>query len=171
MRAAAAFVLISLLLTGCDPGAPEPASAPAVAPSATPDPNSWAFAIGKNSVELAWMTETMPDAPPLRLVCARDLGLMVEASTLTPITGEERLSIGVGDEPLALAADAAETARGTVIRATGPADETFLTAFAAGGPVAVSYGAQRYGPLASPGEAVRRAFVDTCRKLNAGTPV
>lgn len=168
---AALILLGTLALTACDAPAPEPSSAPPVAPAATPDPNGWAFAIGKNSVELAWMTDTMPDAAPLRLVCARDSGIMVEALTLTPIASEERLSIGVGDEPLALAAAPAQTRRGPVIRATGPADEAFLTALAAGGPVAVSYGAQHYGPVASPSEAMRRAFADTCRKLNAGIQV
>ena len=167
----AALALTALLLAGCGEDAPERASAPAVTTSPTPDPNGWAFAIGKNSVELAWMTETMPGASPLRLVCARGNGIMVEAATLTPIGSEERLSIGAGDEPLALVAMAAETPRGAIIRATGAADEVFLAALEAGGPIAVSYGAQHYGPLASPGEAMRRAFADTCRKLNAGTPV
>jgi hypothetical protein len=171
MRTVAAVLVTSMLLAGCGPEPSAPASAPTVTPSATPDPNGWAFAIGKNSVELAWMTESAPNTSPLRLVCARGVGIMVEAATLKPIASEERLSIGVGDEPIALAAVVAATAHGTVIRATGPADETFLAALAAGGPVVVSYGVQHYGPLASPGEAVRRAFTETCRKLNAGKPV
>lgn len=167
----AALALTALLLAGCGPDAPEPKSAPEVAPAAAPDPKGWAFAIGKNSVELAWMTETMPGGSPLRLVCARGGGIMVEAATLTPVASEERLSVGVGHEPLALVAVAAETPHGPVIRATGAADESFLAALDAGGPITVSYGAQHYGPLASPGEAMRRAFAVTCRKLNAGTPV
>lgn len=167
----AAIVLTGLLLTGCGPDAPEPKSAPAVAPAIAPDPNGWAFAIGRNSVELAWMTETMPGGSPLRLICARGNGIMVEAATLTPTASEERLSVGAGDEPLALVAVKAETPRGPILRATGAADEAFLAALEAGGPIAVSYGAQHYGPLASPAEAMRRAFADTCRKLNAGTPV
>lgn len=166
-----AFVLTALVLTGCGPDAPEPKSAPAAAPATAPDPNGWAFAIGKNSVELAWMTETMPGSSPLRLICARGRGIMVEAATLTPIASEERLSVGAGNEPLALVAVAAQTPRGAVVRATGAADEAFLTALETGGPIAVSYGAQHYGPLAAPAEAMRRAFADTCRKLNAGTSV
>lgn len=167
----AALVLTASLLAGCGSGAPESKSAPAVAPATAPDPNGWAFAIGRNSVELAWMTQATPGASPLRLICGRGSGMMVEAATLTPVASEERLSIGAGDEPLALVAVAAETSRGPVIRATGAADETFLAALEAGGPIAVSYGAQHYGPLTSPAEAMRRAFADTCRKLNAGTPV
>lgn len=167
----AAILLTALVLTGCGPGAPAPKSAPDVVTAAVPGPNGWAFAIGKNSVELAWMTQAMPGGSPLRLICARGDGIMVVAATLTPIASEERLSVGAGDEPLALVAVAAETPHGAVIRATGPADETFLTALETGGPIAVSYGAQHYGPLAAPAEAMRRAFADTCRKLNAGTPV
>ncbi len=167
---AAPFLLTALLVTGCGPGPSEPAAAPAAAPVATPGPNGWAFAIGKNSVEMAWMTETMPDGSPLRLVCARNAGLMVEAGTLTHIASEERLSIGAGDTVVALVAVAAEGARGPVIRATGAADEALLTALTDGGPISISYGAQTYGPLAAPGAAVRRAFAETCRKLNAGTP-
>lgn len=168
---ASVFALTALLLAGCGQDAPAPASAPSVTASPTPDPNGWAFAIGKNSVELAWMTETLPGGSPLRLVCARGGGIMVEAATLTPTGGEERLSIGAGDQPLALVAVAADTRRGAIVRATGAADEVFLAALEAGGPIAVSYGTQHYGPLASPGAAMRRAFADTCRKLNAGTPV
>lgn len=164
------FILTALLLGACGPDPSEPAAAPAVGPVATPDPNGWAFAIGKNSVEMAWMTETMPGRSPLRLVCARNDGLMVEASTLTHIASEERLSIGAGDTVVALVAVAAEGAHGAVIRATGAADDALLTALTDGGPISISYGAQTYGPLAAPGPAVRRAFAETCRKLNAGRP-
>ena len=164
------FVLTALLLSACEPAPSEPAAAPAVAPVATPDPNGWAFAIGKNSVEMAWMTETVPGRSPLRLVCARNDGFLVEAATLTHIASEERLSIGVGDTVVALVAVAAESAGGPLIRATGAVDEAFLAALTDGGPISISYGAQTYGPLAAPGPAVRRAFAETCRKLTAGTP-
>lgn len=166
----ALFLLTALLLSACGPAPSEPAAAPAVAPVAKPDPNGWAFAIGENSVEMAWMTETMPDRSPLRLVCARNDGFMVEAGTLTHIASEERLSIGAGDTVVALVAVAAEGPLGPLIRATGAVDEALLTALTDGGPISISYGAQTYGPLAAPGPAVRRAFAETCRKLTAGTP-
>jgi len=168
---AASCLLAALLLSACGPDPSQPASPPAAAPATTPDPNGWAFAIGKNSVEMAWMTETMPGRSPLRLVCARNDGFMVEAATLTPVASEERLSIGAGDTVVALVAVAGQGAHGPRIRATGPVDEGLLTALTAGGPISISYGAQTYGPLAVAAPALRRAFAETCRKLNAGTPV
>ena len=164
-----AILLSALLLNACGPAAPKPAEPAATAAVEKPDPNRWAFAIGPDSVELAWMTEVSSDNPPLRLICARNGGLTVMTSAFTPIASEERLSIGAGSEPVALAAVVLETRDGPVIKATGVAEEPFLTALEAGGPIAASYGAQHYGPLATPGAAERRAFAETCRKLNGGT--
>ena len=89
------------------------------------------------------------------------------AKAFKPIGSEERLTIGAGDDAFALVAMNVADPNASLVRATGPADEALLTAIASGRPISASYGAQHYGPIVAPPPALRRAFVDTCRKLNA----
>lgn len=157
--------LAGLTLAGC--GSPPPAAKPPPAVSAP----HWAFAIGKNSVEVAWLTDVETARAPLRMVCARSDGFLVAVTAFRPIGGEERLSVGAGDDAFALVAVAAEGPEGPFVKATGPIDEPLLAALESGRPIAASYGAQTFGPVDSPPEAMRRAFADTCRKLAGGTRV
>jgi len=159
MRGPALIVLAGLALAGC-----KPAAAPAPAPSAAA---RWAFGVGKNSVEMAWVTDAATAEAPISLVCARGEGLMVVARAFRPIGSEERLTLGAGDDAFALVAGNVADPAATLVRATAPADELLLTAIASGRPISASYGAQRYGPIAAPPQALRRAFADTCRRLNA----
>jgi hypothetical protein len=164
-----ALIAAGLALAGCKPApAARPEAAPTPAPAAAA---RWAFGVGKNSVEMAWVTDPSTAEAPLSLVCARGEGLMVIARTLRPIGSEDRLTLGAGDDAFALVAIGVEDPSARLVRAAGPADEALLAAIASGRPISVSYGAQRYGPIPSPPEALRRAFADTCRKLNGGTPV
>ena len=167
MRRLALIGLAGLALAGCDPSAPavKPASAP-VPPSA-PEPR-WAFGIGKNSVEMAWVTNAATAEAPLSLVCARGDGIMVVAKAFKPNGSEERLSIGAGSDAFALVAVAAEDPHGAFVRATGAAEPGLLAALESGQPISASYGAQHYGPIAAPPTALAHAFADTCRKLNGG---
>lgn len=160
MRGPALIVLAGLALAGCKPAA---APAPAPAPSAAA---RWAFGVGKNSVEMAWVTDAATAEAPISLVCARGEGLMVVARAFRPIGSEERLTLGAGDDAFALVAGNVADPAATLVRATAPADELLLTAIASGRPISASYGAQRYGPIAAPPPALRRAFADTCRRLN-----
>ena len=155
--------LLGLALAACD----KPA-APPVAPPAAPVAQ-WAFGLGENSVEMAWLTDPAKAEAALRLVCARGDGVMVEAAAFKPIGSEERLSIGAGDTVQALVAVVATSSKGPLVRATGPVEEPFLTALESGQPLAASYGAQTVGPIEAPPAAMRRAFAETCRKLNGGT--
>lgn len=167
MMRAVMIGLMGLTLAACEAPAPAPA---AKAPPTVRAPH-WAFAIGKNSVEMAWLTDMETADAPLRMVCARGEGFLVAAPAFRPIGSEERLSIGAGDDAFALVAVAAEGPRGSFVKATGPIEEPLLTALESGRPIAASYGAQTFGPVESPPEAMRRAFADTCRKLAGGTPV
>lgn len=157
-----------LTLAAC--GRQEPATAPAAPGPPAVAASHWAFAIGKNSVELAWLTD--PDATasaPLRLVCAKGDGFMVAASVFRPVGSEERLSIGAGDAAFALVAVADTDADGPLVRATGAIEEGLLVALESGKPIAASYGAQSFGPVDAPPPALRRAFGETCRKLASKT--
>lgn len=160
MRGLALIAIAGLGLAGCKPAPASPA-APAQAGEAR-----WAFGIGKNSVEMAWVTNAATADAPISLVCARGDGIMVVARAFHPIGSEERLTIGAGDDAFALVV--AEDPQSAHVSATGPADEAILTAIVSGRPISASYGAQRYGPVKAPPSALRRAFADTCRKLNAG---
>ena len=162
MRGPALIVLAGLALAGCQPA---PVAAPAPASKASGAAH-WAFGIGKNSVEMAWIADPATAEAPISLVCARGDGLMVVARAFRPIGSEERLTLGAGDDAFALVATNVADPEATLVRATGPADDALLTALASGRPISASYGAQRYGPIAAPPQALRRAFADTCRKLN-----
>ncbi|MDO8295559.1 MAG: hypothetical protein Q7T19_03870 [Caulobacter sp.] len=167
MRRALLIGLAGLALTAC--GKPEPAPA-AKAPAAGAKAQ-WGFAIGKNSVELAWLDDPTVAESPFRLICARGEGFMVVATAFSPIASEERLSVGAGGDAFALVAVAGKGPNGPLVRATGPADEPLLTALDSGQPIAASYGAQTFGPVAAPPPAVRRAFTQSCRKLNGGAEI
>ena len=164
------IALAGLALVGCSPPPQEPASAPATNPAPSPSVSEprWAFGVGKNSVEMAWVTDAATAEAPLSLVCARGDGIMVVARAFKPIGSEERLSIGAGSDAFALVAVAAEDPHGPFVRATGAAEPGLLAALESGQPISASYGAQRYGPITTPPPALARAFADTCRKLNGG---
>lgn len=164
MREPVLIALAGLALAGCKPAQVAP-SGPAAAPAQSGEAR-WAFGIGKNSVEMAWVTDPATAEAPLSLVCARGDGIMVVARAFKPVGSEERLTIGAGDDAFALVAVAAEDPHGPLVRATGAADDTLLAALSGGLPISASYGAQHYGPIAAPPQALRRAFADTCRKLN-----
>ena len=160
MARLALIALTGLALAGC-----KPAPAPAPAPTASGGAH-WAFGIGKNSVEMAWVADAATADAPISLVCARGDGIMVVARAFRPIGSEERLTIGAGDDAFALVAVNVADPGATLVRATGPADDALLTAIASGRPISASYGAQHFGPVEAPPQALRRAFADTCRKLN-----
>ncbi|MDP1738192.1 MAG: hypothetical protein Q8L23_12230 [Caulobacter sp.] len=167
MMRTALIGLAGLMVAACEAPAPPPATKAPPAPTAP----HWAFAIGKNSVEMAWLTDAETAEAPLRLVCARGEGFLVAAPVFRPIGSEERLSVGAGDDAFALVAVAADGPKGPFVKATGPIEEPLLAALESGRPIAASYGAQTFGPVESPPEAMRRAFADTCRKLGGGTQV
>ncbi len=159
--------LAGLALAACEaPPAPD-TGAPTPPPTQAPQ---WAFALGVNSVELAWLTDAATAEAPLRMICARVDGFMV-AATFKHIESEERLSVGAGGDAFALVAVAAEGSGGPFVKATGPIEESLLAAIESGQPISASYGAQTFGPVEAPPEAMRRAFADTCRKLAGGTRV
>jgi len=165
MRRVALIGLMGLAPAAWRTPAPSPGRAP-VEPVA-----QWAFGLGENSVEMAWLTDPAKAKAALRLVCARGSGVMVEAAAFRPIGSEERLSIGAGDAVQALVAVAADGPDGPLVRATGALEEPFLAALETGHPLGASYGAQTIGPLEPPPPAMRRAFAESCRKLNAGKQV
>ena len=144
MRTPALIALAGLALAGCKP---VPAAAPA--PAASGEAH-WAFGIGKNSVEMAWVTDAATAEAPISLVCARGDGLMVVAKAFKPVGSDERLTIGAGDDAFALVAINVADPDASLVRATGPADDALLTAIASGRPISASYGASMWRSRAAP---------------------
>lgn len=158
------LLLAAVALAGCKPAplAEDPPPEPSAAlPAAAPKPGEWAFGMGRNSVEMVHLPTGRPESVDLRLVCAQGDGFLAVLPKLKPVASEERLTIGAGGDAHALVATAAP--RG--VQASGPVTEGLLAAIESGQPISVNHGAQNAGPFASPPEALRRAFADSCRKF------
>jgi hypothetical protein len=159
---AAVLLLSALALAGCErESAPTPADEPvaAAAPRAAPKPGEWAFGMGRNSVEMVHLPTGKPESVDLRLVCAQGDGVLVVLPKLKPVASEERLTIGAGGDAHVLVATRAPQG----VQAEGPVTEGLLLAIESGAPIVVNHGAQEAGPFASPPQALRRAFADSCR--------
>lgn len=151
-------VALLLALAACKPAEAPPAAPKAAGPAAS----DWVFGLGENSVELAHLVDGKPDAPDLRLICARGQGFTLIAPRLPHVASEERLSLGAGDEVTALVAARA----GGGVQAAGPITRDLLAILASAEPLRFNYGAANAGPFTPPA-AVRRVFQETCRKLQA----
>ncbi len=160
MRAAAVLALALIGPAACSPPA-EKAAAPAApaGPAAATGPE-WVFGMGKNSVELTRLIGGKADDPELRLICARGEGFTLLAPKVTAVGSEERLSLGADGAVVALVATTAKAG----VKAAGPIDGDLLAILSGKAPLSLSYGATNAGPFAPP-DAARRAFAETCRKL------
>lgn len=103
---------------------------------------------------------------PIHLFCpSKSSRLVVNVPGFDPISSEERMSFGNGDDVVALVADSrGDTLRGGVT-AEGEVPAELATILA--GSVAASYGAQTVGPFAPASESERRAFLAACRVQEA----
>ena len=138
MRPAFPLVIIAALaVTACGQPAPEPADAPPpVAPAAeTPDEPRW---IDGGDAAILVMQDARRETV-ISLACPQDQ-LSVDGATLDAIGSEDRLTLGVGGEAFALAAQPVVGEPG--VRALGPAPEGLYAAIARAGPLSLNYGAQ-----------------------------
>ena len=176
-RLAAALALAPLLalLPACDNAqrSPIPADSAAVivdsaSPGATPI-----------NVGLRWDAQTSGAGVSLtlfgaggesllRIACVRDPARMtVEVETFTPIGSEERLSLGVDDEPFVFVADpTAERPAG--VQAEAPISDDLLTRLTAAREVSAVYGSQTLGPHMPPDAETTSRFVEGCRQVMRG---
>lgn len=152
-------------LAACEAG--EPADGPATAPA---EPAPVQAPAPEPAATLAWTaaddgsTLVLTDAGGgalIRLACPSGSGqLHVVGETLEEIGSEDRLTVGVGDEAFAMAADL-EAPRTAGVEASGAMDADLLDRIEAGGEISLSYGAQTVGPAPGPEDAT--AFVAACR--------
>jgi uncharacterized membrane protein len=128
--------------------------------SMTPEPSSarWDFT---SSGEGAALVFPASGDTAVRLFCpAGQDSILVNVPAFRPIGSEERLTFGSGGSAEALVADTrGDRLRGGV-SGTGRLPDNLGALI--GGPVAVSYGAQRSGPHPAPPRALARAFLAAC---------
>jgi len=108
------------------------------------------------------MVDGDPAKPDLRMVCASGQGFLILLPGLKPVDSEERLTLGAG----AIAHGFVATAATGGVQARGPIDEALLSVFESDAPIGINHGYQNAGPFTPPA-ALRRAFADICRKLQA----
>ena len=100
----------------------------------------------------------------MRLACLSDGRLMASGEVLNAIGSEDRLTVGVGGEAYALAADLEADRQGGV-EGYGEIPEDLLARLEAGGEIGLSYGSQTVGPYPGPDEAEATAFAAACRDM------
>ncbi|MDO8901400.1 MAG: hypothetical protein Q7V15_08610 [Phenylobacterium sp.] len=151
-------------------GACAPAEAPAPPPEAVvespPAPIApgltWAIsATGEGNVLL--LTDAA-GAPVLRLGCLRNPAVMtLVVEGFTPISSEDRLTVGLDDELFVFVADL-RTSRNTGVVAEAPVSADFLERLQTTSAVSAVYGAQQVGPYMPPPSDVAAGFAAECRR-------
>ena len=168
MRRLSLVVLSAAALAACDSGAPDadvqtpPAPEPAPAPAPAPDSPAWTTDAAGDSRIL--ILSGPRGSEIMRLACLADGRLMASGEVLNEIGSEDRLTVGVGGEAYALAADL-EADRAGGVEGYGEIPEDLLTRLEDGGEIGLSYGAQTVGPYPGPDQAAATAFADACREL------
>jgi uncharacterized membrane protein len=170
----------ALLLIACG-GAEDAADAPPAAtakassspfqstPPSSPDADDgvggrWELQSSGEGVALALLPAK--GGATIRLFCAsRENRLLVNIPSFRPIGSEERLSIGSGEEAMALVADTRGDAQRGGVSGTGEVPDNL--AALVGGRLSASYGAQRSGPHLAPPQNLSRAFVAACSEGSA----
>ncbi|NJC40593.1 hypothetical protein GGQ87_000851 [Brevundimonas alba] len=128
---------------------PIPSKPPLVEPPAAPVSMGFVDAGGVERLQLA----CREDAPAFRIT----------VPGFRSIGSEDRLTLGVGDEAFAHAADL--EASGPGVTGGGPLEADLLDRLARGEPVRAVYGAQSIGPLQAGQPSDLPAFTQRCRGL------
>lgn len=177
MRSLALIAALSLLLAACGspPDAPNTASAGAsetpragavpAANAAAPAAPGWRIERAAEGTALALLGSD--GSPTIRLLCAAR-NLHVDVPGFRPIASEERLSLGSGNQAVALVAAIARQPRRNGVSAAGATPENLAALI--GGPLSASYGAQTSGPHPAPPAQMAQAFVAACTGGSGAAP-
>jgi hypothetical protein len=146
-------------VTACDRSTPDEARP--LAPAVT-----WSTQVGGAGIALVLQGESGEEL--MRLACTRDPARMsVVVETFRAVGSEERLSLGVDDEPFVFVADpTAERPAG--VQAEAPIEAELLDRFAGARQVSAVYGAQTLGPHPAPDRDLSERFAQACRQLLGG---
>lgn len=141
------------------PSGPPIAQQADVIPSTAPAPNG-----------LAWEVTQSDGATMLRLVngsrsllmalgCRRGQRLLVQVPSFTQVGSEDRLTLGFGDEAMALVArPPADGEPGVTAEGAAPPPARIEEAKT----VSAVYGSQQLGPVPAPPEKLRQMLADAC---------
>ena len=131
---------------------PEPSKPPLVEPPAAPVDMAFVDASGAERLQLSCR-----DAPA---------ALHIVVPGFSPVSSEDRLTLGAGDEAFAHVADL--DASGPGVTGGGAIDPELMDRLGRGEPVRAVYGAQTVGPLTAARPDELAAFAERCRGLAGG---
>ena len=152
---------------GTELGVPVPSGPPVaqqVGPAAVPDNSGngaprWESATGEEGTILRLVNPQ--GTVVMSLACRADSGaLAARVPAFSAIGSEERFSLALGDEPVALVAD---TAGKSGVVAQGPVPGDFADRLGEAKAISALYGTQRSGPHPAPPGQLRKAFAQTCK--------
>jgi hypothetical protein len=164
-----AATLLTVLLAACGQGddrppVPEPSGPPVaqqVGPRAEPLPSEgevgWNASVSDGRVALHLLAA---DATPILALSCTAGRLRAQVTGFTRIGSEDRLTLAVGEEPVALAADLKSGASGVV--GEGAVPERWEELVEKAESVGAVYGRQQSGPHPAPPEALKRQLVEAC---------
>lgn len=164
-------LVTALALGACTPAETPPAAPPEaqapVPPEASIAPGlSWAASASGEGAVL-----TLSDAAGaqlLRLGCIRNPAAMtLTIASFTPISSEDRLTVGLDDELFVFVADlrASSAERGVVAQADVSTD--FVDRLQSATAISAVYGAQQLGPHMPPPADIAATFAAECRRAVA----
>lgn len=142
------------------PSGPPIAQQADAVPSTAPAPRAaeWIVAESERAVVLRLVDHNR--GLVMVLVCRKGRGLMAVVPSFTQIGSEDRLTVGFGDEAVALAArPPAQGNPGVTAEGSAPPSSVIDEAES----VSAVYGAQRIGPLAAPPKALRKLLASRCK--------
>ena len=142
------------------PSGPPIAQQADAVPSTAPPPGAadWAVTESERAVVLRLLDERR--GLVMVLGCRTGRGLMAVVPSFTQIGSEDRLTVGFGDEAVALAArPPAQGNPGVTAEGGAPPPDVIEEAES----VSAVYGAQRLGPLPAPSEALRERLASRCK--------
>lgn len=162
-------MVAAALLSGCTGQGEQPAqvsNASGDAETIGPDANATGWDLQSSGDEVSLVLGPGAEAA-IRLICPAGGGrLLVNVPSFRPIGSEERLSVGSGEDVVALVADTrGDSDRGGVSGAAATPDN--LEALVAG-PISASYGAQTSGPHQAVPSQLVETFVAACS--GSGSP-
>ena len=148
-------------------GVPVPSGPPVaqqVGPAAVPDNSGtgaprWESATGEEGTILRLVNSR--GVLVMSLACRAGSGtLAARVPAFSAIASEDRFSLALGDQPVALVADPGS--KGGMV-AQGPVPDGFADRLEDAKAISALYGTQRSGPHPAPPEQLGKAFAQTCK--------
>jgi hypothetical protein len=118
---------------------------------------SWEVKIASGTTSL---NLSSVEGAPLMTISCRTGHLGVQVPSFTPIGSEERLSLGLGQEPVTLVADLRAKQPG--VGAGGGVPENLEDLLERADRISAVYGSQQSGPYPAPAAAMKQQLAEAC---------